>query len=61
MIRKESVKSPGLPEAPVVENIGVRPDIEYDFMTRENLITRGAPFVEAFTRAMVDHIRKSQQ
>jgi hypothetical protein len=43
-----------------VENIGVRPDIEYDWMTRENLMSRGRPFVEAFTRAMTEHIRKAQ-
>lgn len=60
MVRKETVKSPDLPEAPLVENIGVRPDVEYDYMTRENLMTRGQAYVAAFTRAMVDHIRKSQ-
>lgn len=60
MIRAENVESPELPAAPYVENIGVRPDVEYDRMTRENLVSRGRPFVEAFTRAMVDHIRKAQ-
>lgn len=57
MIRKGSVKTPELPEAPYVENIGVRPDIEYDAMTRENLMNQWRPYVQAFTRAMADHIR----
>jgi hypothetical protein len=47
------------PAAPYVENIGVRPDLEYDYMTRENLLSGGRGFVEAFTSAMVEHIRKS--
>jgi hypothetical protein len=49
-----------LPAAPYVENIGVRPDIELDYMTRDNLMNRGRPFVEAFTRIIVDHIRASR-
>jgi len=28
-------------------------------MTRDNLLERCRPFVEAFTEAMVDHIRRS--
>jgi hypothetical protein len=44
-----------------VENIGVRPDIAVDYMTRDNLLTRGQSFVNAFTGAMVDLIAKSQQ
>jgi C-terminal processing protease CtpA/Prc len=49
-----------LPAAPYVENIGVRPDIELDYMTRDNLMNRGRPFVEGFTRIIVDHIRASR-
>jgi C-terminal processing protease CtpA/Prc len=60
MVRKANVKSPGLPEAPYVENIGVQPEIEYDAMTRENLTAQWRPYVEAFTRAMADHIKSSQ-
>jgi hypothetical protein len=61
MVRKENVKAPDLPEAPLVENIGVRPDVDYDAMTRENLLTQGRPFVGAFTQAMADHILKTRQ
>ena len=59
--RKEPVATSDYPTAHYVENIGVRPDIEYDYMTRDNLMQAGRPFVEAFTKAMVDHIRSAPQ
>jgi hypothetical protein len=43
-----------------VENVGVHPEIEFDVMTRENLIQRGRPFVTAFTNAMVEHITRTK-
>lgn len=45
------------PAAPYIENIGVRPDVPLDYMTRENLKEGGRPFVEAFLAAMLRHIR----
>ena len=50
----------GFPAAPFVENIGVRPDTVDDYMTRDNLINRGAAFVTRFTQAAVEHIRKNR-
>jgi peptidase S41-like protein/PDZ domain-containing protein len=41
------------PPSPYIENVGVRPDILVDYMTRTNLMTAGAPFVQAFTDAAV--------
>lgn len=41
------------PPSPYIENVGVRPDIVVDYMTRANLISAGAPFVQAFTDAAV--------
>ena len=41
------------PPSPYIENIGVRPDIAVDFMTRANLMSAGAPFVQAFTETAV--------
>jgi hypothetical protein len=41
------------PPSPYLENIGVRPDIVVDYMTRANLMSAGAPFVKAFTEAAV--------
>jgi hypothetical protein len=52
------VKAPELPAAPFVENIGVLPDIELDYMTRENLMTGGVPFVQGFTRLILAEIAK---
>ncbi len=53
MNRGHMVQTPDFPPAPYIENIGVRPDIVADYMTRANLINFGAPFVQAFTEAIV--------
>jgi hypothetical protein len=47
------ISTPEFPPSPYIENIGVRPDIVVDYMTRSNLMTGGAPFVQAFTDAAV--------
>ncbi len=51
--------SPGFPASPYIENVGVQPDIFGDYMTRENLLRNGRPFVEAFIAAMLNHIAAS--
>jgi hypothetical protein len=56
MVRREPVVTPGYPTSHYIENAGVAPDIEYDFMTKENLLQRGRPFVDAFTAAMIQEI-----
>jgi C-terminal processing protease CtpA/Prc len=61
MTRKDPVVTPDYPAAPLIENIGVRPEIEADYMTRDNLLRSGRPFVDAFTAAMVEHIKKSRK
>ncbi len=53
MNRGRLIQTPEYPAAPYIENIGVRPDIMLDYMTRENLMTAGAPFVQAFTQALL--------
>jgi hypothetical protein len=53
MNRGHIVQTPDFPPAPYIENIGVRPDISADYMTRANLLNTGAPFVQAFTEAIV--------
>ncbi|MBI1786348.1 MAG: PDZ domain-containing protein [Acidobacteria bacterium] len=60
MTRKEPIVTPDYPTAPYIENIGVRPGIEADFMTKENLLQRGKPFVDGFTAAIAQHIRDSR-
>jgi hypothetical protein len=53
MNRANPIYTPGFPPAPYVENIGVRADIVEDYMTRANLGSGGAPYVQAFTAAIV--------
>jgi Peptidase family S41/PDZ domain len=52
MNRLEVITTPDFPPAPYIENIGVRPDIAVDYMTRANLMSAGAPFVQAFIQAI---------
>jgi hypothetical protein len=52
MNRLQVVTTPDFPDAPYIENIGVRPDIPVDYMTRANLVSAGAPFVQAFIQAL---------
>ena len=61
MTRKGVSSSPNYPDSHYVENVGVRPDVEVDFMTRDNLLQRGRSFVEGFTNAVVEHIRRVRQ
>ncbi len=53
MNRGVVISTPEFPPSPYIENIGVRPDIVVDYMTRSNLMTGGAAFVQAFTDAAV--------
>ncbi len=41
------------PPTSYIENVGVRPDIVVDYMTRANLMSAGASFVQTFTEAAV--------
>jgi C-terminal processing protease CtpA/Prc len=59
MTRARPVATADYPTSWYIENIGVRPDIEADYMTRENLLEGGRPFVEAFTRAIVERIERT--
>jgi len=60
MHRNDTINVPGYPAASYVENVGVYPEIVEDYMTRDNLVSGGRAYVEAFTRAMVEHIRRSR-
>ena len=57
MVRAESRAFPGFPNSTYIENIGVRPDIELDYMNVDTLVASGKPFVEAFTQILVDEVR----
>ncbi len=60
MSRNIDVVTPDFPVTRFVENVGVRPEIEYDYMTRDNLTLGGAPFVDAFLQAMTRQIQSSK-
>lgn len=60
MSRNIDVVTRDFPVSHYVENVGVRPEIEYDYMTRENLDTGGVPFVNAFLMAMSRHIQSGR-
>jgi len=58
VVRNHSITTDEYPAAAYVENIGTRPDIRLDYMTRENLLNGGRPFVGQFTEIMVDQIAR---
>ncbi len=58
--RRLNGQAPGLPAAPYIENLGVTPDVELEYMTRENLLNNGQSYVEAFTRILVGEIRRGR-
>lgn len=58
-VRARAYQLPGLPLSPYIENIGAWPDIELDYQTRDNLLNGGQTYVEGFTTAIVDQIRRS--
>jgi len=60
MSRNIDVVTLDFPVTRYVENVGVRPDIEYDYMTRDNLMRGGIDFVAAFLQAMTRHIAAHQ-
>jgi len=58
VVRKRPIVTQDYPTAPYVENIGARPDIPLNYMTRENLLNGGRTFVDQFTQVLVDQIKK---
>src|SRR5215467_3882691 len=53
MNRGHDIITSDYPPAPYVENIGVRPDVQIDYMTYDNLQRSGQGFVDAFVKAIV--------
>ena len=60
MVRKAPVITTDMPPSAYIENVGVRPDVTLDYMTRDNLVNAGRAFVQAFTDAIVQQIQKGQ-
>lgn len=60
MSRPNQVTADGFPATRYIENIGVHPDIVYNYMTVDNLLSKGRTFVNAFTDAMVTYINSKR-
>jgi hypothetical protein len=59
MVRKAPVITPDFPPTQYIENVGVRPDVAIDYMTRDNLVNAGRTFVQAFTDVIVKQINSA--
>ena len=57
MTRERGRAVSGYPFTDYIENVGVWPEIPMDYMTKENLLQSGAPFVSAFLQHMAAEIR----
>ncbi len=49
-----------IPTPASFENAGVHPEVVDDYMTRENLLGGGAPFVQRFLWAMAAYVRQQR-
>lgn len=58
--RSASVTTPDFGTSPYIENVGVRPNVTVDYMTKDNLLNNGKGFVDGFIKAFSDYI-KSQK
>jgi hypothetical protein len=61
LTRARPYASPGYPTSSYLENVGVQPDIPADYMTRANLLNRGADFVAGFTQAILGLLPRAAQ
>ena len=57
-VRKAPIVTSDYPTTPYIENVGVRPDVVNDYMTRDNLLQNGAPFVNGFLQSMAAYVRQ---
>lgn len=58
-VRGKTYQAPGLPASNYIENIGALADIDLEYQTRDNLMNGGRAYVDGFTQAMVEQIRRS--
>src|SRR5689334_9814283 len=57
-VRANPIATTDYPVSNLIENVGVRPDVEADYMTRDNLLQNGLPFGTDFVQYMASVIRK---
>ena len=58
VLRREPVATAEFPTTRYIENVGVRPDVPIEIMTRDNLMSGYRNFVEGFTAAIADEIQR---
>jgi len=56
-VRSKPIGTADYPVSDLIENVGVRPDIEADYMTRDNLLQSGLPFLETLLKRAATLIR----
>ena len=56
-VRSIAIATPDYPVSNLIENVGVRPDIEADYMTKDNLLQNGLPFLDSLLRRTASIIR----
>ncbi len=61
LLRRAPVVTSDFPATALIENVGVRPDIEIDYMTKDNLLKSGRTFVDMFTKVITAEIQRLQQ
>jgi hypothetical protein len=59
-VRPNYVAFDGFPVTRYIENTGVRPHVQKDYMTKENLLTGGARFVDNFLEAMSAYVNQKR-
>lgn len=57
LVRDHWVGTADYPTTRYIENVGIRPGVEEDYMTRDNLLKNGAPFISSFLEHMAAYIR----
>jgi hypothetical protein len=58
--RKDWVGTVDYPTTKYIENVGVRPEVVEDYMTKNNLLKSGAPFIDSFLQHMAAYIRSKK-
>jgi hypothetical protein len=59
-VRSKAIATTDFGVTPYTENVGVRPDVEIDYMTTDNLLKRGTPFFDAVGAMMTDWIDRNK-
>jgi hypothetical protein len=58
-VRSNSIATTGYPASAIIENIGVRPDLEAGYMTKDNLLQNGLPFLQTLLQQTAFVIRRA--